>query len=96
MVVIKDYAAWLEEQGIECAEDMLQVYRPVASGESGWNYELIPVETGPSGRYILKGGDNDLLLTEKSRGAFIKYMDSLYEIGVECQAAFEHAMSKED
>ena len=96
MAVIKDYVAWLDEQGIECAEDMQQIYRPVAFGEQGWAYELVSVETGPAGRYILKGGSNDLLLTEKSKDAFVKYMDSHYELGVEAQAMFDHAMSKDD
>lgn len=96
MDVIKDYAAWLERQGIESVEEMLQIYRPVAFGETGWTYELVPVETGPAGRYILKGGAEDLLLTEKSKSAFVKYMDSLYELGIEAQAMFDHAMSKND
>ena len=96
MDVIKDYVVWLEEQGIECAEDMQQIYRPVAFGETGWAYELVPIETGSAGRYILKGGTEDLLLTEKSKSAFVKYMDSFYELGVEAQAMFDHAMSKDD
>ena len=31
-----DYKEWLELEGIETAEDMLQVYRPVKDNEKGW------------------------------------------------------------
>ena len=91
-----DFKEWLALKGVETAEDMLQVYRPVKDNEKGWQYLLSPVLTGPSGRYILSGGDEDLLLTSKSREAFIKYMDSMFELGVEGQYAYEHAMGKDD
>lgn len=95
MATITDYQAWLDTEGFETAEDMLQVYRPVANNETGWKYEIKPAR-GSSGRVILTGGENDLLLTEKSRAAFIKYMNSRYELGVEGQAAYESAMAKND
>ena len=91
-----DFKEWLALEGVETAEDMLQVYRPVKDNEKGWKYSLSPVPTGSSGRYILSGGDEDLLLTSKSREAFIKYMDSMFELGVEGQYAYEHAMGKDD
>ena len=91
-----DYKEWLELEGIETAEDMLQVYRPVKDNEKGWKYSLSPVRTGTAGRYVLSGGDEDLLLTSKSIAAFVKYMDSLFELGVEGQYAYEHAMDKDD
>ena len=96
MATITDFKAWLDAENIEYAEEMQQIYRPVAFGETGWAYELVPVAPGPAGRYILKGGAKDLLLTEKSKSAFAKYMDSFYELGVEAQAMFDHAMSKDD
>ena len=92
-VFMTDFKAWLDFESIETAEDMLQVYRPVKDNEKGWKYSLSPVPTGPSGSYVLSG---DLLLTSKSREAFIKYMDSLFESGVEGQYAYEHAMGKDD
>ena len=35
MATITDYQAWLDTEGFETAEDMLQVYRPVANNETG-------------------------------------------------------------
>lgn len=95
MGTLTDYKDWLDAEGIEMAEDMLQVYRPVANKENGWKYEIKPARGGAD-RVILTGGENDLLLTEKSRAAFVKYMDSLYELGVEGQAADEYAMAQND
>ena len=94
MATITDFKAWLDQENIESAEEMLHVYRPVADNETGWKYEVMP--TKKSGNVIIEGGEEPLLLTEKSRAAFVKYMDSLYETGVECQAAFEHAMARND
>ena len=90
-----DFKDWLEQEGIETAEDMLSVYRPVKDNETGWQYTVQPAR-GSSGNVILTGGNNDLVLTPKSRDAFIKYMDSQFETGVEGEAAFEHAMAKDD
>ncbi len=95
MDTLTDYQAWLDAEGIETAEEMLQAYRPVANNETGWKYAIKPAR-GASGQVILTGGENDLLLTEKSRAAFIKYMNSRYELGVEGQAAYEYAMAKKD
>lgn len=96
MGVCTDFVGWLDQEGLESAEELLQVYRPVKDEEDGWAYSLQPIEKGPKGRFLLKGGSEDLLLTEKSRGAFVDYMDSLYELGVDGQAVFEHAMAKAD
>jgi hypothetical protein len=90
-----DFKDWLELEGIETADDMLSVYRPVKNNETGWQYALGPAK-GSSGNVILTGGCNDLVLTPKSRDAFIKYMDSKFETGVEEEAAFEHAMARDD
>ncbi len=79
MATIRDYKAWLDAENIETAEDMLQIYRPVNSGETGWTYSVVPARGG-SPNVIVKGGEDDLLLTPKSREAFIKYMDSLFEL----------------
>ena len=96
MAVVTDFAGWLDQEGFDTAEDLLQVYRPVRDGETGWTYTLEPIRKGALGRFLLKGGAENLLLTQKSRDAFVEYMDSLYELGVEGQAAFEHAMAKDD
>lgn len=95
MATIRDYKAWLDAENIETAEDMLQIYRPVASGETGWTYSVVPARGGAP-NVIVKGGEDDLLLTPKSRGAFVKYMDSLFELGVDGQYALDHAMEKND
>lgn len=89
---VTDFKSWLDNQGLEGAEDMLQVYRPVSASETGWAYSIIPEGVG----YVVKGGEEELFLTERSRMAFTKYMDSLYELGVEGQYMFDHAMSKDD
>lgn len=91
-----DFKAWLDEEGFDTAEEMLQVYRPVKDSEPGWTYEIEPIANGAAGRVLVTGGKNNLLLTEVSRKAFVKYMDSLYELGVEGQAMFEHAMARDD
>lgn len=96
MATITDFKGWLDEEGFDTAEDLLQVYRPVKNSETGWMYEIVPITKGASGRILLKGGANDLLLTSTSREAFVKYMDSFYELGVEGQAMFEHAMARDD
>lgn len=95
MSAITDFKAWLDQEDIQSAEDMLQIYRPVTNNEKGWMYEVKPAK-GNKGGVIIEGGEEPLLLTEKSRTAFVKYMDSLYETGVECQAAFEYAISQND
>ena len=95
MATIRDYKAWLDAENIETAEDMLQIYRPVKGGETGWTYSVVPVR-GTSQNVIVKGGEDDLLLTPKSREAFVKYMDSLFELGVDGQYALDHAMQKDD
>ena len=95
MATITDYKAWLDAENIDTAEDMLQIYRPVKDDETGWVYTIVPVR-GVSPNVIVKGGKNDLLLTPKSRDAFVKYMDSLFELGVEGQYALDHAMEKND
>ena len=95
MEPMTDFKVWLENEGIETAEDMLQVYRPVKDSETGWQYELEPAKGG-NGNYILKGGDRNLVLTPKSRDAFVKHMDSRFELGVEGQYALDHAMQKDD
>lgn len=88
-----DFAEWLENQtGIECAEDLLQIFRPVAAQEEGWLYTMREEGEG----YVVSGGEGELYLTKRSRAAFVRYMNSMYELGVEGQAAFEHAMSKND
>lgn len=96
MATVTDFKGWLDSEGLDTAEDMLQVYRPVKDGEPGWTYEIEPITTGAPGRFLLKGGADDLLLTVASREAFRKYMDSLYELGIEGQAMFEHAMARDD
>lgn len=95
METITDFKAWLDNESIETAEEMLQVYRPVKDAETGWQYELRPV-AGGSGNFILFGGDCNLVLTPRSREAFIKYMNSRFELGVEGQYALDHAMEKND
>ena len=95
MATITKFEDWLAEEGIETAEEMLAVYRPVKDDETGWKYTVIPAK-GPAGNVIVTGGFNDLFLTPKSREAFIKHMDSKYELGVEAQYAFDHAMEKDD
>ena len=95
MATITDYKAWLDAEGIDTAEDMLQIYRPVKSGETGWAYSAVPARDG-SPNVIVRGGEDDLLLTPKSREAFVKYMDSQFELGVEGQCALDHAMEKND
>ena len=95
MATITDFKAWIGNENLETAEDMLHIYRPVKDGESGWSYTITSAK-GSSSNIIVKGGEDDLLLTPRSRAAFVKYMDSLYETGVECQAAFEHAMARND
>ena len=87
-----DFKAWLDDQGIECAEDMLQIYRPVSASETGWAYSVSPEGCG----YVVRGGEQELFLTDRSRAAFVRYMDSLFELGVEGQYMFDHAMSKDD
>lgn len=96
MATITDYKAWLDAEGIDTAEDMLQIYRPVKDDETGWVYEIMPARGVSSPNVIVKGGKTDLLLTPKSREAFVKHMDSLFESGVEGQYAFDHAMEKND
>lgn len=96
MAALTDFAGWLDQEGFDTAEDLLQVYRPVRNAEKGWKYTLEPIRKGTRERFLLKGGVEDLLLTQKSRDAFAEYMDSIYELGVEGQAAFEHAMAKDD
>ena len=96
MATVTDFKEWLDEEGIETAEDLLQVYRPVKDSEPGWAYEIEPITKGTPGRVLLKGGSDDLLLTPTSRQAFVRYMDSFYELGVEGQAMFEHAMARDD
>ena len=93
--MIKDFKTWLDNEGIETAEDMLQIYRPIRGDKSGWTYKITHIGKS-SHDVVVKGGEDDLLLTPRSRLEFVKYMDSLYETGVECQAAFEHAMALND
>lgn len=88
-----DFKEWLENQpGIDGAEDLLQIYRPIADQEDGWMYTMKEEGDG----FVVSGGEGELFLTQRSRSAFIRYMDSMYELGVEGQAAFEHAMAKND
>lgn len=88
-----DFKEWLENQyGIDGAEDLLQIYRPIANQEDGWMYSMVPEGDG----YVVRGGEKELYLTQRSRDAFVKYMDSLHELGVEGQAAFDKAMRRED
>lgn len=96
MATVFDFVGWLDQEGFDTAEDLLQVYRPVRNAEKGWKYTLETIQKGSRKRFLLKGGVEDLLLTQKSREAFVEYMDSIYELGVEGQAAFEHAMAKDD
>jgi hypothetical protein len=95
MSTLENFEDWLEQEGIKTAEDMLSVYRPVKDNETGWQYTLEPAK-GSSEKVILTGGYHDLELTPESREAFVEYMDSLFENGVEVEAAFEHAMAKDD
>ena len=95
MSTMTDFKEWLGQEDIKTAEEMLSVFRPVKNNEKGWKYTLEPAR-GSSENVILTGGDNDLVLTPKSRDAFIKYMDSQFETGVEGQAAFDHAMERND
>lgn len=90
-----DFKAWLDEEGIECAEEMVGLYRTVAGTDSGYGYELKPAAGGKN-TYLTGTSDTGLVLTPKSRDAFVRYMDSLYEGGVEAQAYFDHAMAKDD
>lgn len=89
-----DFNAWLDEAGVDTAEEMSCVYRTVR-GERDYSYELISIN---GGNFLLRSAssDVDLFLTPRSKEAFLRFADSLYELGVEGQAAFEHAMSKED
>lgn len=90
---VTDFKEWLDNQsGIDGAEDLLQIFRPIADREDGWQYTM--KEDGDG--FVVSGGEGCLFLTQRSRDAFIRYMDSLYELGVEGQAAFEHAMAKND
>ena len=94
-MAITDYKEWLDGEHIEEAEDMLQVYRPVANNETGWKYKVEPAK-GETGNVIVTGGENVLVLTPKSRKAFLEYMNSQYEFGVESQDEFDRAMRKND
>lgn len=94
-MTITDYKEWLDGEHIEEAEDMLQVYRPVANNETGWKYKVKSAK-GETSNVIVTGGENVLLLTPKSRKAFLEYMNSLYEFDVESQDEFDRAMRKND
>lgn len=95
METMTDYKEWLQNENIESAEDMLQVYRPVKDLEPGWQYEMKPAR-GNTGNYILLGGSANLVLTPLAREAFVKHMDSKFELGVDGQYALDHAMEKND
>lgn len=90
-----NFEEWLNTEGIETAEDMLQIYRPLTTGEKGWMYEIKSAK-GSTSNVIVTGGKDVLVLTTKSRKAFIKHMDSKFELGVEGQYALDHAMEKND
>ena len=43
MAMMTDYKVWLDAENLDTAEDMLQIYRPVKNGETGWIYKIVPV-----------------------------------------------------
>lgn len=89
-----NFKTWLDGIDVDSAVEMSAIYRTV-KGEVGYTYKLIPIN---GGNFLLRADlyDVDLILTPKSRDAFVCHMDSLYELGVEGQATYELAIAKPD
>lgn len=92
----EDFIDWFNKQrNLNTAEEVAELYRPL-KGEDDVVYDY---EVTKQGKYfVIKGGTDELMLTEKSRQQFIKYLDSLspMDLGIEGQIMFDHAMERDD
>lgn len=89
-----DFKEWFENEGLATAGEIVQIYRPLAGTDTD-DY-VYSVTRNNAGNYVVTGGEEVLVLTEKSRKAFLSFMNALYEEGIEARDAFEQAMSHND
>ncbi len=88
--MLTDYYMWTQATvDLDDIAEVCDLYRALQYGQ-GYTYRLKPFQ----GNLLLTGpAPRALILTEKSRQAFSKYLDALYVDGVEAQFAWEQALN---
>lgn len=90
-----DFKVWFENLDIDGdIEEIHSLYHAVKDNDSAYGYEID--WNGERMFVSSSNADETLLLTEKSRGAFIKYLDSRSESEVDIERDFQRAMQKDD
>lgn len=94
-----DFVRWLDSLDLDLNDDFDAIYElhtAVSNGSSAGNFTVEDVDDGKkkisSGVYDV----GDLVLDDDVRMAFASYIDSLFELGIEGEAGFRHALAKED
>jgi hypothetical protein len=100
MDIMHDFKDWLNmlvNDNSEGFNDLLGLYRTL-NGDNGYGFQLEPI-IHQSGWHLLTCSFWELpplRLSEKAVSAMAKYIDAQYETGIESEAAYRHARSKND
>lgn len=95
-----DYKSWFNDcyPYNDKREDIGEIYNLylTLTGVGGNGFELITLPNGYE-KLSCNGCDTSLILSDKAKQAFAKYLDALYpDEGVETAYNFAYAMSKRD
>lgn len=94
-----DFVRWLDSMDLDLNDDFDQIYdlhTAVSSDSTSGDFVVEDVDVL---RKKISSTVHDvpgLVLDEGARKAFASYIDSLFELGIEGEAAFRHALNKED